>query len=236
MRAFAIVCAVLVLTATQALAVVVDIPMDQQINLGYTYNSQSPNGDAIYAAFTAGTATFHTDGVDGWARHNINQSGWWYMYVDLNLAGIGALDMSAPGSLIEFDCRYFQDPETNTNPYADAPVFARIYTYAPDGNTYLGHRDYSIVYATQSPWNNPPYPTWTHVTIDVHGSAYADGGAFDPTKVSRIRWYGTDWSWTYPADFVDFKDLKITAVPEPGAMLALLAGFAGLVPAIRRRK
>ena len=234
----------LALAAGPAAAVdLVSLPLNAQINLGYTYNSQSPSGDAIYPAFNADTETF-IGGDGGFVRHNLVYPGggagsWWYQYVDFNLAGITTpglgLDLSAAGTEVVFDTRYFQDPETNTNPYADAPVFLRLYTYGADGNTYLGHRDFSIVYATQAPWNNPPYPTWTTVVVDVNSAPHTDGGSFDITNVSRLRWYGTDWSGTGD-DFVDFRNLKITAIPEPASILGVFAGLGGLVPLMRRKK
>lgn len=240
MRTLVIVGALVALAACPVFAITV--AMDQQINLGYTYNSQSPSGNAIYPAFNSDTQTI----ADGFTRHNLvyggGAGGWYYQYVDLNLAGIttpgAGLNLSLAGSTISFDCRYYQDADTNTNPYGDAPVFLRLYTYGADGNTYLGHRDYSIVYATQAPWNNPPFPTWTTVTVDVNNAPnITQGGAFDVTNVSRIRWYGTDWSGT-GADFVDFKNLVITpgVVPEPSSILALVAGLAGVAPLVRRRK
>jgi len=213
--------------------------MGHQINLGYTYNSQSPFGDAIYPAFTSDTQTFEsTEG--GFNRHNMVTvpGGWWYQYLDLNLAGITTpghgLDLSLAGSKIEFDTRCFQDPQLNTDPYGDAPVFFRVYTYAADGDTYLGHRDFSIVYATQAPWSDDPYPAWTHVTIDINGSSFTDGGTFDPANVSRIRWYGTDWAGG-GTDFVDLRNVTITPVPEPSSFLLLAAGLAGLAFLARRR-
>lgn len=237
MRTFAVLCAVLVLAASQALAVTVD--MNQQINLGLGGTSQSPSGDAIYPAFNSDTQTIYADGTleaEGFTRHNMTTlpGSWWYQYLDLNLAGVGSVDLSAPGSKIEFDTRYFQDFETNSNAYGDAPVFLRLYTYAADGNSLVGYRDYSIVYATQAPWSNPPYPTWTRVTVDIAGGT--DSG-LDTTRINRIRWYGTDWSGG-GFDFVDFKNVTLTpgVVPEPCSMLALLAGCASLIPVIRRRR
>jgi len=236
---------ILTLVCTPVTAETILIPMDQQINLGYTYNSQSPGGNAIYPAFNSDTITFES-GTPGFTRHNLASGGgagsWWYQYVDLNLAGIttpgDGLDLSGSGSTISFDTRFYQDPQTNTNPYVDAPVFLRIYTYDTDGNAYLGHRDYSIVYATQPPWNDSPYPTWTNVTVNVNSTTYSDGGTFDVTNVSRVRFYGTDWSGTGD-DFVDFRKLTIddgisSPVPEPATMLLLGLGLMGLA-GVRRK-
>jgi len=162
--------------------------------------------------------------------------------VDLNLAGITipgyGLDLSGSGATMSFDTRFYQDPQTNTNPYVDAPVFLRIYTYDTDGDTYLGHRDYSIVYATQSPWSDSPYPTWTNVTVNFNSTAYSQEYSFDITNVSRIRFYGTDWSGTGD-DFVDFRKLTIddgisAPVPEPATMLLLGLGLIGLA-GVRRK-
>lgn len=214
------------------------IPLDSQINNGFTYNSQSPTGDAIYTPPFDATQPigFMSDASGNFVRKQLDVGGgWWYFYVDLNLAGYttpgAGLDLGVAGSQIEFDTRYFQDPTSNSNPYSDAPVFARIYTYAADGDTYVGHRDYGIVYGTQAPYSNLPHPDWTSVTIDVNNDPFTDGGAFDIANVSRIRFYGTDWLGTGD-DFVDFRNLKITAVPEPTTLATL--GF--LAAALLKRK
>lgn len=246
MRKFAcmIMLAGLVGTAPVWAADLANVPMNAQINLGYTYNTQSPGGNAIYApnfnaALPDDGVTIFADGAlepQGFTRHAISGEGkgsWWYQYLDFNLAGVTApgsgLNLSDPSATVKFDTRYFQDFETNPNPYADAPVFLRLYTYAADGNTYVGHRDYSIVYATQPPLSNPPYPAWTTVTVNVSATAHADGGTFNAANVSRIRWYGTDWQGT-GFDFVDFKNVVVT--PEPASLVLLALG--GLL--IRRRR
>ena len=243
MRIILILTALAVVAGPALAANVASVPMNAQINLGYTYNTQSPLGDAIYPAFNTDTQTFEvTEG--GFTRHHLvaGQGGgsYFYQYVDFNLAGIttpgAGLDLSGTGSTVTFDTRYFQDADSNSNPYGDAPVFLRLYTYAADGNTYLGYRDYSIVYATQAPWSNPPYPTWTTVTVDVNAAPnISEGGSFDVHNVSRLRWYGTDWSGS-GSDFVDFRNLSIDAIPEPSSILVLLAGLGALAPLVRRRK
>ncbi|MBI4579391.1 MAG: putative Ig domain-containing protein, partial [Planctomycetes bacterium] len=222
----AVVGALLVAPLTALSAPLVDIPMNAQINLGYTYNTQSPSGDAIYVPSFSGidTQTIYADGAlepEGFTRHNLlsDPGGWFYHYIDFNLAGITVpgtgLDLSAICARVEFDVRYYQDPNTNTNQYGDAPVFLRLYTYANDGNTYLGHRDFSIVYATQSPWNDPPYPEWTHIVVYVNKpGSFTEGGTFAITDVSRIRWYGTDWAG-HGDDFVDFKNFQIFTDIQP---------------------
>ncbi len=215
-------------------ATLVDVPMDAQINNGHTYNTQSPSGDAIYPAFNTDTQTFFLDGAtdpqsgqvepEGWNRHHLVAGGgagsWWYHYIDFNLADIttpgNGLDLSHPCARIEFDARYYQDPNTNSNPYGDAPIFPRLYTYDADGNTYLGHRDFNIRYgpnAGQFPFGDW-YPTWAHVVVFINSGSYSDGGTFDVANVSRIRFYGTDWSGGGD-DFVDFKNFIITDDPLP---------------------
>lgn len=231
--ALAFVMALFIGAAASAQTVLVDIPMDQQINLHLPGTDQSPNGDAIYIPdFGNGTLSFETDGVEGWARHSIASRGWWYLYLDLNLAGIGSVDLSDPTKLykIDFDCRYYQDPVTNSNPYADAPVFLRIYTYADDGVTHLGNRDFGIVYATQAPWNNPPYPDWTHVSVVLNNSelqSYTDSGTFNLGKVNRLRWQGTDWNWVAPGDFVDVKNFQIIEEIPPATVSGTVTNGAG---------
>lgn len=201
-------------------AVLVDVPMDAQINYGDTYNSQSPNGDAIYVPPNLnGSISFRADEAEGYVRNNYN-SGWYYgPYLDTNLAHITTpgtgLDLSHPCTRIEFDARVYQDAATNSNPYGDANIFVRIYTYAADGNTYLGYRDFGIVYGPNvnffpfGDW----YPTWSHVVVFVNKS-YSEGGTFDVTNVSRLRFYGTDWSGG-GFDFTDVKNLIITNDPLP---------------------
>lgn len=226
-----IVCAMLALPLG-AVGQVVDIPMNAQINTGQTYNTQSPSGDAIYPAFNpTNTMTIYADGAlepEGFTRQKFAVASWFYQYIDLNLAGIttpgAGLNLSNICARVEFDVRYFQDENTNTNPYNDAPVFLRLYTYANDGNTYLGYRDYSIVYAVQAPLSNPPYPEWTHVVVYVNKpGTFTESGTFNVTNVSRLRWYGTDWAGGGD-DFVDWKNFQIftdvlppdiDAIPDP---------------------
>ncbi len=221
---------------------IVDIPMDAQINIGRS-TGQSPSGDAIYNMFGSSddTLAFMSDEAEGYTRHYLDGGGagsWFYTYVDFYLTGETNDWIDITGALtLEFDTRYYQDPDSNSDPYRDAPVFVRLYTYDIDPvtgeyDTEVGKRDFGIVYATQQ--GDLPYPTWTHVVIDLTDpNAYDDKGTpFDPTKVSRLRFYGTDWDGTGD-DFVDFKNLVITPIPEPS--IFLLGGF-GLLALIRRKK
>lgn len=195
--------------------VVIDIPMDQQINLG--------GGDAIYATGN-GWIEFVSDGPEGWTRHHVNESGWYAFELDLELAGAGMVDMSGPGSTLELDCRYYQD---NSNPYADAPIFVEL-------NSANGGRGFGIVYQTGGGWQCDPidhYPAWFHVTIvvndlladyDCDGSPnVSDGPEFDPAAVTRIHFFGTDWNHVPGSeDWIDVKDLHMVAggqsLPPPG--------------------
>ncbi|UCG17571.1 MAG: hypothetical protein JSV19_05975 [Phycisphaerales bacterium] len=194
------------------------IEMDQQINLD---PGSDPQYDAIYA-ISDGTITFVAD-PDGWTRMNLTGGGYFYgPEVDLVLAGYGPIAV-AGGGTIEFDARYYNDPTTNSNPYADAPIF--VEAYSADG-----YRDYSMVYQTGGTdigWYCAPlaqYPSWVHVIIDVDdmlGDPNCDGtpdvvdvGDFDPTAVTRIRFRGTDW-YGSGDDFLDIKNLVINTDPYP---------------------
>ncbi len=193
------------------------LPMDQQVNVGRE-TGQSPDGDAIHPApwvDPPDTFEFRSDEAEGYTRHWLDGGGsgsWWYgPYVDFYLAGFTDDYIDIGGLALEFDTRYFQDENSNSNPYGDAPVFVRFYTYEDDGTgtypTYAGHRDFGIVYATQR--GDPPYPEWTHVIVDLNDPAgYTESGSFDPTRVSRMRFYGTDWAGGGD-DFVDFKNFRI---------------------------
>lgn len=226
-----------------AQANLVNVPMDTQINIGGN-TDQSPSGDAIYepanfgddaVSVIAGVGARNTQAD---SRPGTGGDGWYYMYLDLNLAGIGSVDVT--GQTLSFDARIYQEDSTWIDSttgqpavraaYSDANIFARIYTYDADGVTYLGHKDFGIVYGPNA--GSYPFgdwhPTWSPVVIDIDSQGTA-AGAFDPTNVSRIRWYGTDWNGN-GNDFTEIRNVVIT--PEPTA-LALLA-MGGLL-LIRRR-
>ena len=194
--------------------ITIEHPLDAQINIG-RITGQSPTGDAFYT-LNGDTLEFRADEAEPYARHYLDSGGagsWWYgPYVDFYLAGDTDDYIDIAGVQFEFDTRYFQDPDTNTNPYGDAPVFVRFYTYQDDGSgtypTYIGHRDFGIVYATQR--GDPPHPDWTHVLIDLERSDRLHRGrrvrsdACQPDALLRDRLDGAG------DDFVDFKNFKIS--------------------------
>lgn len=225
--------AALVLACGAAVAdIVIEIPMNQQINKGLPGTKQSPNGDAIYVPdFGGGTLSFEPPGDPEHTRITIYGGNWWYLYLDFALAGYAPLNITGPGSTLEFDARYYQDENTNSDPYADAPIFVRIYTYdydphgEPQTDEYVGHRDFSIVYQTNPDLTDCPaaeYPAWTHITIDLNdmlanyicrcNPTVEEGGTFDPTRMTRMRWYGTDWNG-FGDDYVEVKNIKLTLKP-----------------------
>lgn len=243
MRAVISVLAIVCVTAAVPAALgQVFVSMDQQITHPTKTTDQSPLGNAIYEpanfgddslSIAAGVGTKLTQAD---SRPGTGGDGWYYMYLDFNLAGIGEVDIT--GQTLSFDARIYQEDSNYNDPtgapvtrtaYGDANIFARLYTYAADGVTYQGHKDFGIVYGPNA--GNYPfgdwYPTWSPVTIDVSGGT--TGGAFDPTRVSRIRWYGTDWNGN-GNDFTEIRNVMIT--PEP--VSALLLGLGGLL--LRRRR
>ena len=225
--------AVLCLVGSASAALLVDLPMDAQITHATKTTTQSPNGDAFYSPSFSDpdTMSFEDEGEGGFVRHHASGGNWWYQYADLDLAGIGAVDLSPAGAQISFDTRFFQHPQTNTNPYGDAPVFLRLYTY--DLNEadppYVGHRDYGIVYGVQ--FGDLPHPDWTTVVLNIDDDLAVSSEFFDVTNVTRVRFYGTDWQGGGD-DFIDVRNLAIT--PEPTSLVLL--GMAGLGLVMRRRR
>jgi hypothetical protein len=197
----------LIATASAAAQIVIDLPMDQQID---TWGAE-----AIYAP-GGGQITFETDGADGWTRRHMDYAGWYDLEIDLTLAGEGVLDITGIGRTLEFDCRYFQD---NGDPYADAPILLSV--TSANGQS----RNFSMVYQTGGGWFCDPidrFPAWYHATIDLNdltadyncdGSPdVTEGPQFDPTRVTQVRFYGTDWSYIPEGeDWIDVKNLVIHA-------------------------
>ena len=193
------------------------IPLDQQINLGggnaITPDNQTPAG--------VDKLTYENEGGVGFARLHLvadNGMGGYYFgpRVDLPLAGIGPLDVGLPGSIIEFDARYYQEGATNATPYGDAPVGVGI----SDGKYTAWTKVLSFWHAND----------WQHISFDA--GTYADWGFGDPTLLDRthivaISFWGTDWQGGGD-DHVDFKSLRITTVPEPSTILLVGFGLIGM--------
>jgi hypothetical protein len=222
----------LLLVAVGASAVYADttisIPLDAQINTGVTdVNVDSPNGDALYVPpWDPNTHhSFTSEAGDDFSRLNFDGNQWYYFYIDFVLAGYD-VDIS-PGGSFTVDIRYYQDLVTNTNPYADAPVFCRFYTYvlnAQNEYEYQGYRGWDFIYATNDFQGidciDAPYPTWTNCGIpDIKDLTYSttcdgvergsEGGTFDETQITRFRFYGTDWEGNGD-DFVDLMNYELT--------------------------
>ncbi len=193
------------------------VAMDEQLNLDPAH----PTVDAIFSPLGMPLEIF-ADGVpemEGFTRLSLVPPGPFEgPYVDLNAAGIGAVDVSDPTTNLRAELRYYQDAETNPDPYVDAPIGVRLYDLATDG-TPLGSRDYGLIYGTQ--WDDPAYPLWTQKILPLAGdpSSYVESGDFDPTSVDRIGLYGMDLLGG-GEDFVDVKQLGVyQAFEAPPALL-----------------
>ena len=209
-------------TAPNARGETYRLPLDQQIDIG--------QGSAIYQP-TSPLLTFESEPEGGFARMHLTsgngQGGYyWGPYIYLPRAGLQSLDLSSNGSTVEFDARYFQSPSTNTNPYGDAPVFVILW-------------DTSFKYVATHAFYWHAYE-WQHISF--HPATYYPWYWGDPTidlsRITLIGFYGTDWAGTGD-DYVDFKNLTLTAVPEinpagVGSVVALVTGGISLLE--RRRK
>jgi len=226
--------------------IIIEIPMDAQINIGRPGTADSPNGDAIYVPTwnTEDYIEFRADEPEGYCRLWINgldpnaSPGYYYgPYIDFWLAGFipedeDGLFMAGHSSILEYDCRYRQGPN-NGNPYQDAPIGNRLYTYIPH-DEYQGWIQYVWPYQT-GPGNQcdpkpTGYPEWWHVTIDLDdmlADFWCDGTPdvhtgdnFDLASVNRMRFWGTDWNGGVLGpvdDWIDVKNVRLTLYPPPCA-------------------
>ncbi|MCA9299469.1 MAG: hypothetical protein KDA28_10400, partial [Phycisphaerales bacterium] len=185
--------------------------------LQYSFDSQinHGSGDVYYVRTDVGCGQpiqFISDGAADFGRVGLDGSDWYYgPYVDFELDDQARLDISVPGSMLKIDVRYYQAP-TNNNPYADAPIFLRMYSRDDAGNL-TGWRDWGIFYATQI--GDFPFPFWSEKVIDLNASSATDTNngsfTFDPTNIASMRFYGTDWEGNGD-DFIDFDEMVITLI------------------------
>ena len=182
-------------------APLVDIPLDQQINIGL--------GDAI-----AGHNGFGNDSGLGYVIRNLtadNGAGSYYSGPSVNFvkAGYGPyVDLSKPGARIEYTARYFQG-DGNTNPYGDAPIWLELID-ADGTSCWMG-----ISYGPQP---DPRYPSWKTVTDSLSGAS----SELDLSKIVALIFWGTDWGGT-GNDFVQIRNLRLiddtsrNPIPIPNA-------------------
>jgi hypothetical protein len=204
---------------------IIEIPMNEQINLGRPPTGDSPFADAIYVP-AWNTEDWITFEDNEFCRLHLGNNDYYEgPHIDFYLAGYDEFDISGFRTTLDFDCRYYQDWESNADPYSDAPIFVGFYTYDIANDIYEGYREYGMVYQTGPSWQCDPiehYPTWYHVSVrldDLEYDANCDGNPdvterdnFDPTRVSRMRIWGTDWwgGMLGPMnDWVDFKNVVL---------------------------
>ncbi len=171
-------------------ATLLDLPLSSQINIGL--------GDAI-----SDVTWFMNENGVGFCRKLIatgDGAGGWYngQRIDFVKAGAGSyLDLTLPDTVLQYTARYYQGGG-NTNPYSDAPIFARLH----DANS--KSVDLGISYG---PRPNPQYPEWITCAPNLSIAEYDP--SFDLSKVVAISFYGTNWDGA-GEDYVDIRDLVIT--------------------------
>lgn len=206
MRAI-IVTLLLCLSVPTCAGQLVDISLAEQIDMGmgsaitnHSSFENTPDGGCVQKLLT-------TD----------NGGGGWYSGPDIDFvkAGYGPyVDMSGPGTVIEYTARYYQ-----SYGYSDAPIFVDIHDAG--GRT----RSLGISYGPQP---SPTYPAWITCTDDP---TLAEGGDpdFDLSRVTSITFYGTDWSGT-GSDFLEIRNLRVSdsSVHSPISIAAAKGTAAGI--------
>ena len=102
--------------------------------------------------------------------------------------------------------RYFQDPETNADPYGDAPIGVRLYDLNADGDI-VGLRDYGLIYATQS--DDAPYPTWTQKILPLSRVGPRPTSKADSSIPLSCGPGSDSTAWTCTGAGDDFVDVKL---------------------------
>ena len=217
------------------------IAMDQQINIGLG-NAILPDTKTLAGL---DRITFESEGGVGFTRmHFVADNGMndWYEgpFIDLIRAGIGALDLSRPGSSIEFDARYYQAPEDypDGRPWTDHDAPIGVYLHGAPG-----WREFAFPY--HSMWGDPPYPSWTHVVLDANAEPalkvnVISYGGLNMANVVGLGFFGTNWPGL-GNDFIDVKAVTIngapaSAVPEPSTLVLGTTALAGAIGLARRRR
>ena len=180
-----------------------------------------PLGRQVNGALSGVTEYLAEDGL-GFARTRLPEgagAGGWYegLAVDLVAAGIGPVDLSAPGSVIRYTARYFQGAG-NTNPYGDAPIIAVL------GGTDGREVELGISYGARPP---ATYPEWVTCVDDVPTAEEARG--VDLTCITRVRFRGTDWAGK-GGDYVDLREVALitpTTADPPHSLFEALQSADG---------
>jgi hypothetical protein len=147
-------------------------------------------------------------------------------------AGYAPLDITG-GATLTVDAIFYQDPNRSDGtgvflgtPYLDCNYFVRI--YSGDADLPSTFRDYGLLYGPNaSSWPFGDWMNWNTLTLDLVNAPHTDAAGFDPTAVTQMRFYGTDWSGGADLDYLQVRNLVITT-PGP-AVLCGDANCDGLV-------
>lgn len=160
---------------------VIHIPLDEQINL----TPSDPCFDAIYVNEDVGWMEFMPADEtewEGYLRYHLNGgSSYAKIYLDLIFTGFDHIDITHPEARIEFDLRYYYDPQTDTGSQNNE-IWLRFYEVLPED---------SIKYGTRKSFEYPRgnYPVWKHYVWDINEIFE---GPFNPENVGRIMIYFKD--------------------------------------------
>ena len=180
------------------------ISCGQQIT-GSVYWTTTPF-DAFQWVVPPAYGTFEDDGTDQFVRTHLPQGvGYWtgYLRQYFEVEGhFGSIDATG-GAILEFDCRYYQDPQ---DPVLSRGLWAYFSTYDNDmGHTYKGRAFCDWFYYTDI---DPPYPAWKHVKIDL--AALSGDATFSIADIDALTIITAGGDTIVGENWFDVKDMKLT--------------------------
>lgn len=201
---------------TYASPELIHLPLDQQINL----TPDDPNFDAVYVNENVGSMAFIDPGMpdewEGFFRYYLDgeTSEHFKIYVGYRYTSFSSIDISHPEATLEFDIRYYRDPQTDQDPSIPVELDIRLSTFPEEGESELGGRRIKDFYYYPS----DQFPHWGHAVIALADYDYQSTN-FDPANVHVIRIYEKD-ARGGGDNYIDLKNIRFYPEGNPCTLSA----------------